>query len=113
MVFKTQSSKASLLSIGKLDDLITPASLEVDFDKQEIIVSKRNWYLVGVDKEVFFFRHVRRLTIDTHLIGADVTIHIAGSKCFVPSLPKADAKELLRLFGEYNGGNPKHAIIVG
>jgi len=113
MIFRTQSSKASLLSSGKADDVLTPTSLVVDFDKQEITVSKRNWYLIGVDHDVFFFRHIRRLTIDTHLIGADVTIHIVGSKCFIPSLPKADAKELLRMFEDYNSENPKHAVIIG
>jgi len=113
MVFKTQSSRTSLLSFGKLDDMVTPSSLEVNFDKQEIIVSKRNWHLIGVDRDVFFFRHVRRLTIDTHLIGADVTIQIVGSKCHIPSIPKADAKELMRLFREYNENNPKHAVIIG
>ena len=113
MVFKTQSSRTSLLSFGKLDDMVTPSALEVDFDKQEIVVSKRNWHLIGVDRDVFFFRHIRRLTIDTHLIGADVTIRIVGSKCHIPSIPKADAKELMRLFREYNENNPKHAVIIG
>jgi hypothetical protein len=53
------------------------------------------------------------MTIDTHLIGADVTIQVVGYKCHVPSIPKADAKELMRLFRDYNAENPKHAVIIG
>ena len=102
MTYHFSSSEASLLANGHAADVLTPWQIEIDTDEQTITVSKRNRILIGVDKETLAFRFIRRVKIDEHLIGADITIQAVGGKLTAKCLDKSDCKRIKELLMEYN-----------
>jgi hypothetical protein len=86
---------------GRLD-AITPWEVIVDTDEQTISVRKRNKILVGVDEDTLAFRYIRRVTIDEHLVGADITIKAVGGSLTAYSLDKSDCKRIKQILMDYN-----------
>ena len=102
MTYKFSSSEASLLANGHAADILTPWQIEIDTDEQTITVSKRNKYLIGVDEDTLAFRYIRRVTIDEHLVGADITIKAVGGSLTAYSLDKSDCKRIKQILMDYN-----------
>lgn len=111
MKYRFSSSEASLLANGYAADILTPWHIEVDTDEQTITVSKRNRILIGVDEDTLAFRFIRRVVIDQHLIGADITIQAVGGKLTAKCLDKSDCERIKKLLMEYNKtSKTKHNI---
>ena len=102
MRYSFSSFWLSLITNGKLLDILTPWHLVIDMDDQTVTVSKRNWFLIGVDSDTLAFRFIRRITIDQHLIGADITIKAVGGTLTAYCLDKIDAKRIKEILTEYN-----------
>jgi len=102
MTYKFSSSEAALLANGHAADILTPWNIAVDTDEQTITVSKRNKYLIGVDEDTLAFRFIRRVVIDQHLIGADITIQAVGGKLTAKCLDKSACKKIKQILMEYN-----------
>lgn len=62
-----------------LIDLYTPYKIEIDLKLRLITISKRNYYLVGVDKTTIPFKNIRSIEIDRHLFGADIKLKVYGA----------------------------------
>lgn len=77
MRYEFTSSAAAMAANGNLSE-ITPWRLIIDTDEQTITVSKRNKFLIGTDQETLAFRFIRRVEINEHLIGANITIQAVG-----------------------------------
>ena len=58
----------------------TPYFIELIPEKSQLIVSKRNWYLLGVDRKSFNFGQIRNVLIDEHLILGDIEIRVYAGK---------------------------------
>lgn len=101
MRFTCSSSYAAMTLNGRLD-AITPWEVIVDTDEQTISVRKRNKILVGVDEDTLAFRYIRRVTIDEHLVGADITIKAVGGSLTAYSLDKSDCKRIKQILMDYN-----------
>ena len=111
MTYKFSSSEASLLANGHAADILTPWNIEIDTDEQTITVSKRNKYLIGVDEDTLAFRFIRRVVIDQHFIGADITIQAVGGKLTAKCLDKSACKKIKQILMEYNEhSKTKHNI---
>lgn len=87
---------------GRIADAVTPWHLVVDTDTETVTVRKRNKYLIGVDEEVLAFRYIRNIRIDTHLIGADITIQAIGGSVTAYCLSKNDCKRIKQMLMDYN-----------
>lgn len=111
MTYKFSSSEASLLANGHAADILTPWQIEIDTDEQTITVRKRNKYLIGVDEDTLAFRFIRRVVIDQHFIGADITIQAVGGKLTAYSLDKSACQRIKEILMEYNAtSKTKHNI---
>ena len=111
MTYKFSSSEASVLANGHAADILTPWQIEIDTDEQTITVSKRNKYLIGVDEDTLAFRFIRRVVIDEHLIGADITIQAVGGQLTAKCLDKSACKRIKQILMEYNEhSKTKHNI---
>ena len=111
MRYSYSSSEASLLANGHAAAILTPWNIEVDTDEQTITVSKRNKYLIGVDEDTLAFRFIRRVVIDQHFIGADITIQAVGGKLTAKCLDKSACKKIKQILMEYNEhSKTKHNI---
>ncbi len=96
------SSETALLAHGKVADALTPWQVIIDTSEKTITVRKRNKILIGVDEDTLAFRFIRRVIIDEHLIGADITIQAVGGKLTAYCLDKKDCKRIKQLLMEYN-----------
>jgi hypothetical protein len=97
MILKATGSFLSNIFFGdnKLLDWIVPWSVTIDTNLEHIIVAKRNYYFIGVDKEVVPFRNLRRISYNTHLFGADLNIKVYGTGTLsARCLKKREAKKL-------------------
>ena len=111
MTYSYSSSEASLLANGRAADILTPWQIEIDTDEQTITIRKRNKYLIGVDEDTLAFRFIRRVVIDQHFIGADITIQAVGGKLTAKCLDKSDCKRIKELLMNYNKNSKiKHNI---
>jgi hypothetical protein len=74
-------------------DFLFPFSLELDSEKKTLTVSKRNWFVVGVDTKSFNFGQIRNVLVDEHLLTASLTIRVYAGKIECHWLNKADANK--------------------
>lgn len=82
-----------LIPVG-LTDLIRPWRILVDTENRIIEVSKRNWFLIGMNTQTYQFKSVRNIFIDNHLFGADIYIQVYAGKATALSISKQKAKEI-------------------
>jgi hypothetical protein len=76
-------------------DWLVPWTMVIDSDMEHVIVSKRNYYFIGIDKDVVPFRNIRRVSLDTHLFGADLVLKVIGTGTIrARCLKKREAKRL-------------------
>lgn len=110
MRYTFSSSIAAMAANGTLNT-ITPWEVIVDTTEQTITVRKRNKYLIGVDEDTLAFRFIRRVKIDEHLIGADITIQAVGGKLTAKCLEKSACKRIKEILMDYNEhSSTKHNI---
>ena len=111
MRFEATSTEAALAANGKIINAATPWHLSVDTDEETITVRKRNLSMIGVDEDVLAFRFIRRIRIDSHLIGADIEIKAVGGTVTAYSLSKSDCKRIKQILMEYNATKRGKGII--
>lgn len=110
MRYEFTSSAAAMAANGNLSE-ITPWRLIIDTDEQTITVSKRNKFIIGTDEETLAFRSIRRVDIDEHLIGADITIQAVGGKLTARSMAKSDCRRIKQILMEQNKKSETKSII--
>ena len=110
MRYEFTSSAAAMAANGNLSE-ITPWHVIIDTAEQTISVTKRNRYLIGTDEETLAFRFIRRVQIDEHLIGADITIQAVGGKLTARSMAKSDCKRIKQILMEHNKKSNTKSII--
>ena len=111
MRYTFSSSEVSMVANGHVADVLTPWHIIIDTDEQTISIRKRNKILIGVDEETLAFRFIRRVMIDEHLIGADITIQAVGGKLTAMCLDKSACKRVKQILMEYNkSSKTKHNI---
>ena len=110
MRYEFTSSAAAMAANGNISE-ITPWRLIIDTDEQTITVSKRNKFLIGTDAETLAFRFIRRVDIDEHLIGADITIQAVGGKLTARSMAKSDCRHIKQILMEQNKKSKTKSII--
>jgi hypothetical protein len=97
MIIQATGSFLSNLIFGdnKYLDWLVPWSIKIDTELEHIVVLKRNYYFIGVDKDVVPFRNLRRITYDAHLFGADLNLKVYGTGTIsARCLKKSEAKRL-------------------
>ena len=102
MRYSFTSSEAILIANGRAGDVLRPWTIIIDTDDQTITIRKRNSYFIGVDEDMLAFRYIRRVTIDEHLLGADITISAVGGKVTACGLEKSDCKRIKKILVDYN-----------
>lgn len=104
------SSDAILLANGRGGDVLRPWTITIDTEDETITVSKRNKYFIGTDEDTLAFRYIRRVTIDQHFVGADITISAVGGKVTACGLDKKDCKCIKQILMDYNK-TKRHSIV--
>ena len=113
MRYTFKSTTSALLGNGRGADVLTPWTLIIDTDEETISVIKRNRIMIGVDEDTIAFRFIRRVKIDAHVFGADITIKAVGGCLTAYSLDKKDCKRIKEILMEYNSTRKKGGIIFG
>lgn len=102
MEIKASSSLVSLLFAGIPWHIFFPWAISVDTGQQIIKVSKRNWFLIGVDTQIIQFNYIRTITINQHLIGADIIIKVIGGTAEAKYISKGDCRKIKDLLISFN-----------
>ena len=104
-MIKELCSKSSILFLflnGKIEDILAPWYICVDFQLETITVKKRNWYLIGINENVHAFKFIRNIDIHQRIFGADVEIKSFGCSSKVFCIAKKEADKLKDALIEYN-----------
>lgn len=96
------SSFFILLMNFKIEHILSPWKIEIDLDQEIITVTKRNQYYIGIDTETVSFRFIRRIKINEHLFGGDISIRTIGATITACYLPKKSLVEIRQALLEYN-----------
>lgn len=107
----SKSSFFFLLINGKIEHILTPWEIGIDFTREFISVRKRNWYLIGVNENIHSFRFIRSIEIKQRVFGADIYIKSMGNLSNAICLPKNDAEEIKNALIEYNQSKKNGFII--
>ncbi len=102
---KVICSKSSILFLflnGKIEDVLAPWKICVDFELETITIKKRNWYLIGVNENVHAFRFIRNIDVHQRVFGADIEIKSFGSSSKAFCITKNEANEIKNALIEYN-----------
>lgn len=107
------SSKSNLFTIilnGKIEHLLSPWNIEVNFIEETITITKRNLYYIGKDTDTIAFRFIRKITINEHLFGSNIWIKAIGGSVSAKYLPKKEMKLIRMKLIEYNKRKKNHII---
>ena len=105
MVYSSSSSFLSLFVNLRLEYILIPWKIRVDTDNEIITVEQRNWYLIGKDSNTIAFRFIRRVQINEHISGADITIKVFGNSVSAYYISKKSARAIRQILINYNQGN--------
>ena len=101
-LIKSKSSISALFFNGQIAHIINPWILIVDYENETITVEKRNWYFIGINKNIIAFRFIRNIRVDEHLFGANISIKATGGWVVANYLSKNDADTIKNSLFEYN-----------
>lgn len=101
---KLKSSSIALFMNFQVEHILNPWILKLDLNEQSLTVEKRNWYLIGKDRNTIAFRFVRSVKVNEHLFGADVVIRVVGGTIEAKYLKKREVRRLKQVLMEYNSG---------
>jgi hypothetical protein len=110
MILSTKSSVLALFMNFKIDHILNPWVIEVNFEEETITIEKRNWHLIGKDSDTLAFRFIRKITVNEHLFGADVYIKAIGGSVSGKYFPKRKIKAIKQELIEYNKTKRQHII---
>jgi hypothetical protein len=108
----SESSVIYLFLNGKLEDILTPWKISIDFKQETIIVTKRNWYLIGKNENVHAFRFIRAISIHRRIFGADIEIKSFGNTSKALCIKKKDANTIKKSLIQYNQSKKGEFIIT-
>lgn len=109
-LIKSKSSIIALFFNGQLAHIINPWVLSVDYENETITVEKRNWYFIGINKNIIAFRFIRNIRVDEHLFGANISIKATGGWVMANYISKNDADTIKNSLFEYNKNRNNHII---
>jgi hypothetical protein len=109
----TSASSVFYLFInGKLEDILTPWNLSLDFQQETITIIKRNWYLIGNNEYIHAFRFIRAVNVHQRIFGADIEIRSFGNISKAICLKKNDANIIKEALIQYNKSKKGGFIIT-
>lgn len=109
--FFTSSLKCLLLNL-KIEYLLTPWKLTLDFVDETMEARQRNWFLVGYKTKSVSLRFIKNINIYEHLFGADIFIRTMGEDIIVKYIDKKEAEKIKTLLLEFNKNRGKQIIIA-
>ncbi len=109
-LIKSKSSISALFFNGQIAHIINPWILTVDYENETITVEKRNWYFIGINKNIIAFRFIRNIRVDEHLFGANISIKATGGWVMANYISKNDADTIKNSLFEYNKNRNNHII---
>lgn len=109
-LIKSKSSISALFFNGQLAHIINPWILTVDYENETITVEKRNWYFIGINKNIIAFRFIRNIRVDEHLFGANISIKATGGWVIANYISKNDADTIKSSLFEYNKNRNNNII---
>lgn len=92
-----KSSILGLIFCGQIDNILTPWHIEIDKKTNYVTISKRNWYLFGIDYEKHKINHVRYVRVDNNIYSSNIHIKVFSNTFSVFGFKNSDAKQIQEL----------------
>lgn len=112
MKYNFSSSFKAIIFNLKIEYLLTPWNLTIDFDEEILELQQRNWFLIGFKVNSVSLRFIRSININEHFYGADIFIRTMGQNLTINYLEKSDALKIKNMLLEFNKGKAKKIIIA-
>ena len=96
----------------KIEYLLIPWKLNIDFKNEILEVKQRNWFLIGYTTNTVSLRFIKNISIQEHLFGANIYIKTMGQNFMVKYLEKNEAEKIKNLLLEFNKNKGKQIIIA-
>lgn len=109
-IITSKSSVLTLIINGKFEHLLSPWNIEINFNEETITITKRNLFYIGINSDTIAFKFIRKININEHLFGSDISVKAIGGSVSARFLPKKDLIEIRRRLIEYNQTKKNHII---
>ncbi len=94
-------------------NILTPFHIKADIDNKRITVSKRNWYLISKQEDVYAFKSVRHVVVKNHVFGADIGIRMFAGTAVAYSISKSKAKEIREVLLNADWNRNDADVVIG
>jgi hypothetical protein len=111
MKYESSSSVNGLIANAKGAHILNPWRIIIDTDEETIAIVKRNSILIGVNERIVSFGFIREITINQHIIGADIHVKVIGGMVSAYCIPKSDAAFIKQILLEYNKTKKRKQIV--
>lgn len=112
MKYKFKSSLKVLLFNLKIEYILTPWKLEINFKDEILEVKQRNWYIFGYQENSVSLRFIRSINTQQYIFGSSIYIKTMGQNLTVKFLEKEDAEIIKNILLNFNRGKGRQIIIA-
>ena len=112
MIYEFRSSIKSLLLNLKIEYILLPWILRIDFKEEILEIKQRNWFLIGYRVNTVSLRFIRSINTQEYIFGSSIYIRTMGQNLAVKYLKKNEAEKIKTLLFEFNRGKGKQIIIA-
>lgn len=112
MIYEFQSSIKALIINLKIEYILMPWKLKIDFKDEILEVKQRNWFLIGYKANSVSLRFIKSINIQQYVIGSSIYIKTMGQNLEVKFLEKEDAEKIKEILFNFNRGKAKQIIIA-
>ena len=92
-------------------DFFTPFRLELNVEDGKIIIYKRNWFFIGVDRKSFNFGQIRNVLINEGLLLGDIEIRVYAGTIMCFWIQKKQLKKFESALNDIKNGKMDFGII--
>ena len=112
MKYKFKSSLKVLLFNLKIEYILTPWKLEINFKDEILEVKQRKWYIFGYQENSVSLRFIRSINTQQYIFGSSIYIKTMGQNLAVKFLEKEDAEIIKNILLNFNRGKGRQIIIA-
>lgn len=92
-----KSTFIGLIASNKFEHVLTPWKVQINIETGYVIISKRNWYLIGIDVEQHKINHIRFVKVNNNIFGSDIHVKVFANSFSIYGFNNSDAQKIRQL----------------
>lgn len=112
MKYEFQSSLKVLILNLKIEYILIPWKLQIDFQNEILEIKQKNWFLIGYKVNSISLRFIKSIYTHQYVFGSSIYIKTMGQDLAVRYLKKNEAEKIKNILLDFNRGKGTRIIIT-